>query len=64
MMETKISKYIHDINSSISALDQSLELANDNFDSDKILSKKILELANTKVDELLASWEQLKQDIC
>ena len=55
-----INLLIHDINSSLSALSQALELANDNFDQDKELARKIIKLSRPKMTLLLTNWEKIK----
>jgi len=57
------SKLIHDMNSSISAIAQSLALVNDNWKSNPDLVEKILPLLLEKATSLEETWGSVKEII-
>ncbi|WP_372656292.1 hypothetical protein [Halobacteriovorax sp.] len=57
------NKVIHDINSSISAISQSLSLINDNWKNNPEIVEKILPLVLEKAVSLEEQWNQAKNII-
>ncbi len=57
------NKVIHDINSSISAISQSISLISDNWKNNPEIVEKILPLVLEKTESLEEQWEQAKNII-
>ncbi len=57
------SKVIHDINSGLSAISQSLSLINDNWKTNPEIVEKILPLVLEKAKSLESDWEVAKNII-
>ena len=58
-----LGKIIHDINSQISAIGQSIDLIKDKMAIDPALTEKVVVLTKEKVEALEKSWEILKDNI-
>ncbi|TNF31649.1 MAG: hypothetical protein EP319_01585 [Deltaproteobacteria bacterium] len=56
------SKLIHDINSGLSSLSQAIELIDTDNTNTELLSQ-ITPLALEKITQVLADWEELKNQI-
>lgn len=57
------SKLVHDMNSSLAALEQALILLDENLKSDSELVEKIIPLSRQKMTEILALWSCVKEEI-
>lgn len=61
-MQEVDDKMIHDMNSGISAIEQSLEIIFDNKDNAE-LTEKMLPLCIEKIKEVNASWNKIKKHL-
>lgn len=59
MTENKAT-LLHNMNSSLAALEQALILLDEHHQSDPELVEKILPLSRQKMDEILSLWGQIK----
>lgn len=57
------SKLVHDMNSSLAALEQALILLDENHSTDQELVEKILPLSRQKMTEILALWFRVKEEM-
>ncbi len=57
------SKLVHDMNSSLAALEQALILLEENHQTDQELVEKILPLSRQKMTEILALWSHVKEEM-
>ena len=55
-------KIIHDMNSSLGALEQALVLMDENQEFDPEFLKRMIPLSRQKMSEILKLWAQLKKD--
>lgn len=56
------SKIVHDINSSISSVSQSIDLLIENWKDNPELVEKMLPLTKEKMAQLKEDWKNLKSD--
>lgn len=62
MTKTK-DKLIHDLNSAISTLEQSLQLLCQNYDKDLNLTGRMLPLCADKIVDIKNDWHEVKKII-
>lgn len=60
-MEEIKQKIMHDLNSGISAVEQSLEIILEHSTSNVALSEKMLPLCFEKMKEVSSNWEKIKE---